>query len=153
MTNKAAVFNNFQPKLSSSTANSANSHAISQWIAQQKVNSNHAATCSNQVKPFSTATYIDPPFVTTLIPPTYCHTALLPLCWGGPLHSTPPVSAAKKANLIGALADAITSKRTDPLLEWKLCQYSGDPLQWQEWYGQLKSAIDSKSLTDDVKLT
>ena len=33
------------------------------------------------------------------------------------------------------------------------CQYNGDPLQWHKWYGQFKSAIDSQSLTDDVKLT
>ena len=26
-------------------------------------------------------------------------------------------------------------------------------LKWHEWYGQFKSAIDSQSLTDDVKLT
>ena len=32
-------------------------------------------------------------------------------------------------------------------------QYNGDPVQWHEWYGQFKSAIDSLSLTNDVKLT
>ena len=35
----------------------------------------------------------------------------------------------------------------------ELSKYNGDPLQWHEWYGQFKSAIDSQSLTDDVKLT
>ena len=34
-----------------------------------------------------------------------------------------------------------------------LSQYNGDPLQRYDWYGQFKSAIDSQSLTDDVKLT
>ena len=48
---------------------------------------------------------------------------------------------------------AITSNRNDPLPEWKLSQYSGDLLQWHEWYGQFRSAIDFQSLTDDVKLT
>ena len=28
-----------------------------------------------------------------------------------------------------------------------------DPLQWHEWYGQFKRAIDSRSPTDDVKST
>ena len=51
------------------------------------------------------------------------------------------------------MVDAITSKRNDQLPEWKLSQYSGDPLQGHEWYGQFKSAIDNQSLTDDVKLT
>ena len=37
--------------------------------------------------------------------------------------------------------------------EWKLSQYNGDPLQWREWFGQFKSAIDAQSLTDDVKIT
>ena len=56
-------------------------------------------------------------------------------------------------DLIKQLADAITSKKNDPLPEWKLSQYNGDPLQWHEWIGQFKSAIDAQSLTDDVKLT
>ena len=47
----------------------------------------------------------------------------------------------------------LASSKIDHLPEWKLAQYSGDPLQWHEWYGQFKSAIDSAPLTDDVKLT
>ena len=66
------------------------------------------------------------------------------------MHPTPPAPAAKNANLTRALADPITSQRNDPVTEWKLSQYSGDPLQLHEWYGQFKSAIDSQSLTDDV---
>ena len=34
-----------------------------------------------------------------------------------------------------------------------MSQYNGDALQWQELFGQFKSAIDAQSLTDDVKLT
>ena len=52
-----------------------------------------------------------------------------------------------------ASADSLTSKRNDPLTKWKLTQYNGDPIQWHEWLGQFKRAIDSKSLFDDVKLT
>ena len=67
--------------------------------------------------------------------------------------SAPVPSIADNALLIKKLADAITSKKNDPLPEWKLAQYNGDPLQWHEGYGQIKSAIDSQLLTDDVKLT
>ena len=62
-------------------------------------------------------------------------------------------SIAENASLIRELADAITSKKKDPLPEWQLAQYNGDPLQWHEWFGQFKNAIDSQSLIDDVKLT
>ena len=72
----------------------------------------------------------------------------------GVAHSIPPTAlAVENVNLIKALADAITSQRNDQLPEWKMSQYNGDLLQWNEWYGQFKSAIDSQSLTDNVKLT
>ena len=51
------------------------------------------------------------------------------------------------------LAQLLTSTKKDHLPLWKLAQFNGDPLQWHEWFGQFKSAIDSSSLTDDVKLT
>ena len=51
------------------------------------------------------------------------------------------------------LAQLLMSSKKDHLPERKLAQYSGDPLQWHEWFGQFKSAIDSAPLTDDVKLT
>ena len=51
------------------------------------------------------------------------------------------------------LAQLLMSSKKDHLPEWKLAQYSGDPLQWHEWFGQFKSVIDSAPLTDDVKLT
>ena len=128
-------------------------HPILQMSAQHNPNSNHAANCSIPFNPFSTTTNIAPPFVTPVIHPIYGHTAPIPLCWGGPPHTTPPAPASENASLIKAFTDALTSKRNDPLPEWKLSQYNGDPLQWHEWYGQFKSAIDSQSLTDDVKLT
>ena len=152
-TNKATVFNNIQPTLPPRLANPTSIHPILQINAQQNPNSNHAANCSIPVNPFSTTTKIAPPFVTPVIHPTYGHTAPIPLCWGGPPHPTPPAPVSENASLIKAFTDALTSKRNDPLPEWKLSQYNGDPLQWHEWYGQFKSAIDSQSLTDDVKLT
>ena len=152
-TNNATVYKNVQPYLHPSTANPTISHPILQMSAQHNPNSNYAATCSIPVNSFSTTTNIAPPFVTPVIKPTYGHTAPIPLCWGGPPHPTPPAPTSENASLIKALTDALTSKRNDPLPEWKLSQYNGDPLQWHEWYGQFKSAIDSQSLTDDVKLT
>ena len=85
--------------------------------------------------------------------PTYYYVGPTPLSWSGPQVSAPAPPIPDIASLIRELADAITSKKNDPLPEWKLAQYNGDPLQWNEWYGQFKSAIDSQSLTDDVKLT
>ena len=152
-TKNATVYKNVQPYLPPSTANPTISHPILQMSAQHNPNSNYAATCSIPVNPFSTTTNIAPPFVTPVIQPTYGSTTPIPLCWGGPPHSTPPAPASENASLIKAFTDALSSKRNDPLPEWKLSQYSGDPLQWHKWYGQFKSAIDSQSLTDDVKLT
>ena len=45
------------------------------------------------------------------------------------------------------------SSRIEHLPEWKLVQYNGGLLRWHEWFGQFRSAIDSDSLLDDVKLT
>ena len=41
------------------------------------------------------------------------------------------------------LAQFLRSTKKDHLPEWKLAQFNGDPLQWHEWFGQFKSAIDS----------
>ena len=100
LTKTRAVYNNFKQTLTPSTANSAISHAISQTTAPQNASSNHAATCSNHVNPFSTATNIDPTFVTPIIPPNYGHRAPAPLCWGCPLHPTPQVPATKTQTLL-----------------------------------------------------
>ena len=106
-----------------------------------------------QANPFSSSTGTAPTFVTPIIPPTYGATVPNPLCWGGPPHPTPSAPSSDSVDLIKQLAEAITCKKNDPLPEWKLSQYNGDPLQWHEWFGQFKSAIDAQSLSDDVKLT
>ena len=49
--------------------------------------------------------------------------------------------------------ELIAATRREPLPEWKLSSFDGDPLQWPEWIGQFRSAIDNAVLTDDVKLT
>ena len=92
VSNNATSLNNFQLILPPTTANPAISHAISQSTAPQNVNSNHAATCINQIKPFSKATIMDPPFVTPIIPPMHGHTAMHGRCvgvhgrWGPAMH-------------------------------------------------------------------
>ena len=50
------------------------------------------------------------------------------------------------------LAQLLSAAKKDHLPEWKLAQYNGDPLQWHEWIGQFRSAIDSAPLPNDVKL-
>ena len=101
----------------------------------------------------STTSNIVPGLATPVFQATYPYVGPTPLRWSGPQVSAPAPPIPDNASLIRELADAITSKKNDPLPEWKLAQYNGDPLQWHEWYGQFKSAIDSQSLTDDVKLT
>ena len=51
------------------------------------------------------------------------------------------------------LSELLTISRKDPLPEWKLDRYDGNPLNWHEWNGQFRSAADSTQLCQDVKLT
>ena len=106
-----------------------------------------------QANPYNSSTGTAPTFVTPIIPPTYGATVQNPLCCGGPPHPTSSAHSLDSADLIKQLADAITCRNNDPLTEWKMSQYNGDPLQWHEWFRQLKSAIDSLPVTDDVNLT
>ena len=114
---------------------------------------NYVTSDFMQANPFSSSTGIAHTFVTPIIPPTYGATVPNPLCWGGPPHPTPSAPSLDSADLIKQLAEAITYKKNNSLPEWKLSQYNGDPMQWHEWFGQFKNAIDAQSLTDDVKLT
>ena len=68
------------------------------------------------------------------------------------IQSTVPPSTLTQV-AVQDLAQLLTAAKKDYLLEWKLEQYSGDPLQWHEWIGQFRSAIDSAPLSNDVKLT
>ena len=65
------------------------------------------------------------------------------------LQPAPQPQAVKLNDIVQALS---VSKK-DPLPEWKLAQYDGNPLQWHEWFGQFCSTVDAASLSDDVKLT
>ena len=42
------------------------------------------------------------------------------------------------------LAEILTLSQKGPLPGWKLSSFDGNPLQWPEWFGQFKSAIDAK---------
>ena len=101
----------------------------------------------------ATTSNVVPGLATAVFQPTYPYIGFTPLSWSGPQVSAPAPLIPDNASLIRELADAITSKKNDPLPEWKLAEFNGDPLKWHEWYGQFKSAIDSQSLTDDVNLT
>ena len=68
------------------------------------------------------------------------------------IQSTVPPSTLIQV-AVQDLAQLLTVAKKDHLPEWKLEQYSGDPLQWHEWIGQFKSAIDSAPLSNDFKLT
>ena len=107
---------------------------------------------TQQVNPTATTSNVVPGLCTPVFQPTYPFVGPTPLSWSGPQVSAPASPIPDNASLIRELADAITSKKNDPL-PWKPAQYNDDPLQWHELYGQFKSAIDSQSLTDDVKLT
>ena len=49
------------------------------------------------------------------------------------------------------LAQLQTAGKSLP--EWKLEQYNGYPVQWHEWIGQFRSAINCAPLSNDVKPT
>ena len=101
---------------------------------------------AQQENPIATTSNVVPGLATPVFQPTYPY----PLSWSGLQVSAPAPTIPDNASLIRELADAITSKKNDPLPEWKLAQFSGDPSQWHDWHGQFKSAIDSQSLTDDL---
>ena len=99
---------------------------------------------THQENPIATTSNIVPGLATPIFQPTYPYVGPNPLSLSGPQVSAPAPPIPDNASLIRDLADAITSKKNDPLPEWKLAQYNGDPIQWHEWYGQFKSAIDSQ---------
>ena len=65
----------------------------------------------------------------------------------------PAAPVAPASLTVQGLAQLLAASKKDHHLEWKLSEYNGDPLQWHEWFGQFKTAMNSASATDDVKLT
>ena len=72
-----------------------------------------------------------------------------------PSNTLPSLQRAPQpqAVTLNDLFQALSVSKKDPLPEWKLAQYDGNPLQWHEWFGQFCSTVDAASLSDDVKLT
>ena len=159
------------PNLSSWTFPTAYPTAVvSQPVIQQSLPGNPPLTQNGTVTPVSvpifpvtrggTVFYVNPPSVTDIgrVPatpqPTYSAPTIVTATPFVPLQTSAPQQATPQTNLtVQDLAQLLASTKKDHLPEWKLAQYSGDPLQWPEWFGQFKSAIDSAQLTDDVKLT
>ena len=65
----------------------------------------------------------------------------------------PITSSGSKTTTNQHLAEILTLSQKCLLPEWKLSSFDGNPLQWPEWFGQFKSPIDAKVLSNDVKLT
>ena len=105
---------------------------------------------AQQENPIRITSNVVPGLDTPVFQPTYPYVGPTPLSWSGPQVSATAPPIPDNASLIRELADAITSKKNDPLPEWKLAEFNGHPLKWHEWYGQFKSAIDSQPLSDDV---
>ena len=67
-------------------------------------------------------------------------------------HPCLPYTSASQQLKVKDLAELISFSKKNPLADWKLSQYNGNPVQWNEWYAQFRSAIDLQTLTDAVKL-
>ena len=65
----------------------------------------------------------------------------------------PITSSGSKQITNQDLAEILTLSQRGSLPEGKLSSFDENPLQWPEWFGQFKSAIDAKVLSDDVKVT
>ena len=72
-----------------------------------------------------------------------------------PSNTLPSLQPAPQpqAVTLNDLVQALSVSKKDPLPEWKLAQYDGNPLQWHEWFGQFCSTVGAASRSDDVKLT
>ena len=49
--------------------------------------------------------------------------------------------------------ELMKSYRKDRIPELKLSQFDGNALNWQQWFGQFTSTIDSALMSDDEKST
>ena len=99
----------------------------------------------------ATASNVVPVQANPVFWPTYPYVGSTPLSWSGPRVSAPAPPIPDNASMIRDLADAITSKKNDSLLGWKLAQCNGDTMV--RLVCLFKSLIDLQSLTDDDKLT
>ena len=87
--------------------------------------------------------------------PSYPHSALAyPTSFVPQPHNFASTSVQPPPNAVTLedLKEIQTFNRKDPLPPWNLRKYGGCPLQWFEWIGQFRSAVDSQNLSDDVKM-
>ena len=84
---------------------------------------------TQQENPIATTSKIVPGLATPVFQPTYHYVGPTPLSWSGPQASAPAPPIPDNATLIRELADAITSNKKNPLPEWKLAEFNGDPLK------------------------
>ena len=111
-----------------------------------------------------TTYYHQTPYMTSSVFPTYQpSTTAKNTCSYAPVtsislrventESHQPVKDLSSSNAfltMNDLAKLLTVSRKDPLPEWKLSTFDGNPLQWHEWCGQFKSAVDQGAITDEV---
>ena len=109
-------------------------------------------TCSGTIY------YVPPPVNTTsaVVGALTQPTSLLPSAIAAsfvppPVTTVPPTSST--CFTLPEVAQPLAPTKKDHLPQWKLSWYNGNPVQWHEWFGLFKSAIDSSSLSDDVNLT
>ena len=157
---------NYRPNLNSRTLAKvpidANSNAFP--IVPQNPTVNFNASVPASVNTVGGTTYYPSPVSSAILDNGASQTALmLPVCptvsSSLPYYRYPPNmqhpclphNSESQQVTVKDLAELL-SVGNGSLTEWKLSQYNGDPLQWQEWCGQFRSAIDSQTLTDDVKL-
>ena len=50
------------------------------------------------------------------------------------------------------LSELLALNKKDLVPDWNLAKFTGNLLQWHEWYGLFKSGIDWQALIDDIKL-
>ena len=77
---------------------------------------------THKENPIATTSNIVPGLATSVFQPTYSYVGPTPLSWSGPQVSSPAPPIPDNASLTRELADATTSKKNDPLPEWKLAQ-------------------------------
>ena len=64
-----------------------------------------------------------------------------------PFTSSPTIAPPRPSTssfTVQDLAQLLMSSKKNHLPEWKLAQYSGDPLQWHEWFGQFKVPLTQR---------
>ena len=146
----ATTVNNVAPNVHTHIAPSSSNVPLRTYQNSPPLIDMQSPSGAQQENPIGITSNVVPGLATPVFQPTYPYVGPTPLSWSGPQVSATAPPIPDNASLIRELADAITSKKNDPLPEWKLAEFNGDPLKWHEWYGQFKSAIDSQSLTDDV---